>query len=378
MNNIQPRQVFEIALDKKVFSLLPANVQNYLRVMASEEDVSIKGGVVKLIVLTYLLAQGKLKDRNRWEIERKVNDFDLVFVYKELPVDFKKEIVEKFNRVQAKLKAAGICLEAKDIAFVEAGTKEQAAAKIVGDIDMTINEVAATPQDGRWYFYYTSQCYRDMIGGLGVSNPQPGHFWFNAGRIIPSSFQMIRLIKFLVVGKVYKIYLPKWQVALYMENYQKKVAAGEMPPNAPLGFYSLVLLSNYFGDKPLLQKKAMVALYDLGFTDMLDPNLYIRQQEQIFKNTGVNFELTDFTIEQVVDRYLEGRKKKEESQKNRQQARAQCVHEFQNINCDLCGKNQCVIETCVKCSKNRNGGVLPCTLRMRQGIVDPAGFYEIK
>jgi hypothetical protein len=378
MDNIQKRQVYSVLLDAKVFNLLPDNLKNYLRAMADEEDVVLRGGAVKLVVLTSLMLQGKLNDRKRWEVELKVNDFDVSFVYKQLPVDLKIQVSEKFSRIKNKLAEVGVPLEAKDVDIIEEPTQERAAARVVGFIDMTINEVAMMPQGRRWYFYYTPQCYRALAEGIGISNPQPGHFWFNAGRIIPSSFQMIRLVKFLAAGKVNKIYLPKWWLALYMENYQNKVAEGQMPANAPLGFYSLVLLKNYFGDKPLLQKRAIVALYDLGFTDMLDPEMYIRQQERIFADSGARFEQTDFTIEEVIDRYLEGRRKKEESRTNRQAARADCGHEFKTINCNLCGRNQCAIETCAKCGKNKTGGYLPCTLRMYAGQTDPDGFYELK
>jgi hypothetical protein len=173
---------------------------------------------VKLVVLTSLMLQGKLNDRKRWEAERKINDFDVSFVYNKLPDDLKNVVAEKFNRVRDKLAAVGVSLEAKDIELVEESTRERAVARVVGLIDMTINEVAMMPQNRQWYFYYTPQCYRALAEGIGISNPQPGHFWFNAGRIIPSSFQMIRLVKFLVAGKVDKIYLPKWWRALYMEN----------------------------------------------------------------------------------------------------------------------------------------------------------------
>ncbi len=378
MENIQKRQIYSAPLTGKIFELLPENVKNYLRAMVGEEDVAIKGGVVKFVILTSLILQNKCRDRKRWDAERKINDFDLVFIYKELPADLKKEVVEKFNRVEAKLAMNNIPLEAEDIDIIAAPAREAAIARIVGNIDTTINEVAMMPKDRKWYFYYTPQCYWALVEGLGVSNLQSGHFWLNAGRAFPSAFQMIRLIKLLVSGKGNKIYLPKWQLKLYFENYQKKVAAGEMPANAPLGFYSLVLMKNYFGDKPLLQKKAMVALYDLGFTDMMDPEMYIRQQERIFADAGADFSLADFTIEEVVDRYLESKKKKEEAQTVRQQARNQCEHEFETIDCDLCGKNKCAITACAKCGKNKNSGVLPCVLRLRQGITDPVGFYSIK
>jgi hypothetical protein len=232
---------------------------------------------------------------------------------------------------------------------------------------------------GGWKIFYTPFALKHLAQGVGMFiRPKTTNLYYSAGRVFPSALGMIRLIKFLVAGKVNKIYLPRWWLTLYMENYQKKVAAGEMPPNAPLGFYSLVLLKNYFGDKPLLQKKAMVALYDLGFTDMLDPELYIRQQEAIFCDADKEFALKDFTIEEVFDRYLENRRKKEESKKNRQAARANCVHEFKIIDCDLCGRNRCVIETCSKCGKNKTNGFLPCTMRFYAGQTDPSGFYELK
>ena len=378
MEIIQKRHIYKILLDDKLTKFLPDMVKNYLRVMLDEENIVIKGGVVKLIVLTLMMSQGRLKDRNRWEKERKINDVDLVFSYKELPEDLRGEVVSKFNRIKDKLGKSGIPLEAKDIDIIEEPSQERAVARVIGFIDMTINEVSMMPKNGQWYFYYTPQCYHALSEGVGIPNPKSGHIWYNAGRMIPSALQIIRMLKFLVAGKVNKIYLPRWWITLFLRNYEKKVAAGEMPANAPLGFYSLVLLKNYFGGNPLAQKKAMVALYDLGFTDMVDPEIYIRQQAQIFANAGADFSLADFTIEEVVDRYLESKKKKEEAQAVRQQARQQCAHEFETINCDLCGKNKCAITTCVKCGKNKGSGILPCVLRMRQGITDSAGFYWIK
>jgi hypothetical protein len=315
MENIQKRQIYSAPLTGKIFELLPENVKNYLRAMVGEEDVAIKGGVVKFVILTSLILQNKCRDRKRWDAERKINDFDLVFIYKELPADLKREVVEKFNRVEAKLAMNNIPLEAEDIDIIAAPAREAAIARIVGNIDMTINEVAMMPKDRKWYFYYTPQCYRALVEGLGVSNLQSGHFWLNTGRAFPSAFQMIRLIKLLVSGKGNKIYLPKWQLKLYFEII-KKGGGGRNAGQRAAGVLFAGADEKLFWRQTFVAEKAMVALYDLGFTDMMDPEMYIRQQEQIFANAGTDFSLADFTIEEVVDRYLESKKKKKKRKRS--------------------------------------------------------------
>lgn len=365
-------------VNSRILDMLPAEARRIFSVLEKEENTVIKGGVAKLVAMKLLESKGIFRDRQRMANESRINDIDLDFIVVGNAEAARDLIIEKFNRLADKFATAGIFLDAKDVEIIKAANFGQGIEKIINRNDLAMNEFAMDFSGRTWRLHYTQRACQQLIDGIGVLNSKPGHIHYDAGRVFPSALGMVRLIKFLVAGKVNKIYLPNWWRKLYFENYQKKVAAGEMPANAPLGYYSLVLLKNYFGNNDLLQKKAMVAFYDLGFTDMLDPELYIRQQEQVFKNSGSRFEQNDFTIEDVISRYLENEQKKIENQKNRQAARAQCVHEFQTIDCDLCGKNQCAIEACAKCGKNKNSNILPCTLRMYSGQTDQAGFYEMK
>ena len=358
---------------------LSPDIKNLLATLENQHAVAIKGGIAKLCLMTVLMHEGRFKDVPRWQLEKKINDIDIVFIQDPTSPDFRQELIDKYNSIHALLEAKGLTINPRDIDIVEEQRMTEAVTKILAANDLTINEVVLVPDNGQWRLFFTPNCERHMIEGVGVFvKPKTTNIHYSAGRIFPSPLGLIRLLKFLVVGKVGKIYLPRWWLTLYFENYQKKVKAGDLPAGGPLGLYSLVLLKNYFGDNLALQNKAMVALYDLGFTDILNPDLYIKQQEAIFADANKDFELKDFTIEEVFERFLESKKRKEDSQKNRQAARLGCEHEVQTIDCSLCGKNRCIIENCVKCGRSKNPQPLPCTLRLWRGETDPSGFYWIQ
>lgn len=372
------KKIDTLVLNRAIIESLPFNARQIFSVLEREKDVIIKGGVVKLAVMYFLEKKGLFKNPRRLAAESRIKDIDLDFIVIGNVANARQRVVEKFNHLQTAFAESGIYLDAKDIEIIEAGSWAGGVEKIIERNDLIMNEVAMDYFNGCWRLYYTLRAFRNLIDGIGVLNPKQGHILYNAGRVIPSALGIVRLIKFLVAGKADKIYFPKWWRSLYMENFQNKIKTGEANVCAILGFYSLVLMKNYFGENPVLQKKAMVVLYDLGFTDLLDPDLYIRQQEQAFKDAGNRFEQTEFSIDEIIDRYLENKQKREEGQKIRRLKKSQCMHKFEEINCDLCGENRCVIENCVKCGKNKTGMLPPCSLRMFAGQTDPDGFYEIK
>lgn len=378
MENNDAKKVNTLTLVPAIINSLPPQARRILRVLEKEGNVVIKGGTVKLVAMALLEKKGQFKDHERFVRESRIKDIDLDFIVVGSLAAMQRQVIEKFHRLEQYFQASEMYLNARDIELIEAESWEKGIEAIMGRNDLAMNELAMDYFNGRWHFYYTQRACRNLIEGVGVLNPKPGHILYDAGRIFASPLGIIRLVKFLVTGKVKKIYLPKYWLELYSEYYQKKVKSGEMPPNAPLGFYSLVLMKNYFGDDPQLQKKALVALYDLGFTEILDPDLYIRQQESIFANTGNYFEQVDFTIEEIISRYFQAKQKREENRKNRHGGQAACEHEFETIECDRCGQNRCVIETCAKCGKNKDNAFLPCVLRMRAGETDPNGFYRLK
>jgi hypothetical protein len=358
--------------------VLPQNFQDFLAALAGENNIVIKGGVAKLCLMAMLKVEGKLKDEERWQKQQKINDIDFNFIFPPETRDLRKQFIEKYQRIKDLLSTINFQIEPKDMNIVEAKSIKDGMMKILENNDLTINEEAVALISGKWKIFYTPSAALHLANGIGVLNPKPGHIWNSAGRIFPSPLGMVRLFKFLVRGTVDKIYLPKWWLTLYFENYKKKIANNELPVGTTLSYYSLILMKNYFGTSPELQNRAMILLKDLGFTDLLDPQAYIKQQEEFLKDFSGNIEIKQLTIEDVFERFLEFKKKGDENKKKRLVSHLQCDHEFQAFECDLCGKNQCFIENCLKCDKNKNTSPPPCTLRFWMGKIEPADFYSIK
>lgn len=358
--------------------ILPQNIQDFLTTLAGQENIVIKGGVAKLCLMAMLKAEGKLKDDERWQKQQKINDIDFIFIFSPETRDLKKQFIEKYQTIKKLLSPINFQIEPKDMNIVEAKSLKDGMMTILKANDLTINEEAVAVIGDKWKIFYTPSAAAHLADGIGVLNPKPGHIWNSAGRIFPSPLGMVRLLKFLIRGNVDKIYLPKWWLDLYFSSYQRKIENGDLPADTTLSFYSLILMKNYFGKDPLLQKRAMEVLCDLGFTRLFDPQAYVKQQEEILENFQGDIELKPLTIEEVFDRYVDFRKKGEENKKKRLDSHSQCEHRFQSFECDLCGKNHCFIENCVKCDKNKNTSPPPCTLRFWMGKIDPNDFYPIK
>ncbi|MCU0653114.1 MAG: hypothetical protein MUD10_02535 [Candidatus Pacebacteria bacterium] len=376
-NNAQ--NIRSLDFGQRYFKHLSPQVADVLSLLQGEERIAFKGGIAKLCLMAAMIEHENLKDMKRWRLEQRINDIDLVFIFPSGQDDLKEMILEKFERTKNILLSRNIYLDPRDVDIIEDVNLEKALARILGSDDLTINEVALIFVAGKWRLFYSDLALDHTVRGIGmIAKPKTTNIHYDAGRIYFSPLGVVRLIKFLASCKVQKICLPKWRLGLLFDNYQKKVKAGQMPQNAPLGFYSLVLMKNYFGNDELAQKKAMVVLYDLGLTDMLDPELYVRQQEAIFADAHKEFALKEFTMEEIVDKYIENRSKREAAAKERQATRANCAHEFEAVPCELCGQNKCEIRYCQKCGKNQNAQPLPCTLRMWQGVCDPKDFYSLK
>jgi len=371
-------QINTVDLKDDYFNALPKNVQDILLALKGQENLCVKGGVAKLCLMAMLMTEGKLKDNARWQAQQKINDIDFIFIFPPEIRDLRERFIERYQKINNLLLAKDCHVQPKDINIIDAVSVKEGIRAILEANDLTINEETVVFDDGKWKIFFTPTAASHLAKGIGVLNPKPGHVWKSAGRIFPSSLGMIRLLKFLVRGNVDKIYLPKWRLDIYFQHYKKKVETGEWPEGATLIFYSLVFIKNYFGNNPELQNKAMAILCDLGFTPILDPQAYIKQQEGILENHKGELESNDLTIEEVFGRYLELKKRQEDNKTKRQANLVRCIHEYKTIECDLCGKNRCIIENCVKCERNKNPSPLPCTLRMWMGDLDPNDFYPIE
>jgi len=367
------KEIFIIALRDDAIALLPFKVRGILGALAGERGMLVKGGIARLCLMTLIAKKGKLEGRDRLETEKRIGDIDLVIWDDGRQPNFRQAAAEKFESLRQRLATAGVIFEPKNIDIIDLNGAAAPVEKIFDTTDLTINELALGYENG-WRVYYTANAIKHVAKGWGVFvRPKPTNIRYDAGRVFPSPLGMVRLLKFLVTGKVKKIYLPKHWRTLYFQDYTRKVKEGLRQEGAPLGLHSLVLMENYFGGDDRLQKKAMVALYDLGFTDLLDPDLYIRRQKDIFSRAKLRFELKDLSFDDVFDRYLE-----EKNHKYQQRAGEQCAHEYEPAACDLCGKRNCPIEVCAKCGRGKSGPIMPCTVWMREGKLEPEGFYEIK
>jgi len=369
------KEIFSIALRDDVIVFLPFKVRGIMRALAGEPDVLIKGGVARLCLMTLIAKKGKLEGRSRLEIEKRIGDVDLAIWDDGRRPDFRRQSAAKYEILRQKLSTAGAIFEPKNLDIIEMGGVRAPVERIFETTDLTINEVVLGYEAG-WRIYYTANAIGHIAKGWGVFvRPKPTNIRYDAGRVFPSPLGMIRLLKFLVSGKVEKIYLPVHWRKLYFQDYERKLKQGLRQKDAPLGLHSLVLMKNYFGDNDRLQKKAMVALYDLGFTDLVDPDLYIRRQEDIFARAKLNFEIKDLSFDEVFARYLEEKNKAGGPYVSRAE---QCAHEYKSETCGLCGKRTCAIEVCAKCGRGKGGQAMPCSVWMREGRLEPEGFYEIQ
>lgn len=371
------RQIFSISLREEHIALLPRKVRAVLGALAGERNILVKGGISRLCLMVLIDKKGKLEDRARLDIEKRIGDVDLAIWPDNKNPDARAQLNQRYVNLAQKLYAAGAIFEPKNIDIIDVDGGGAPVEKVFETTDLTINEVALGYEGNAWRVYYTSQAIRHLAKGWGVFVcPKPTNIRIDAGRVFPSPLGMVRLLKFLVSGKVKKIYLPVHWRKLYFADYERKLKEGLRQSNAPLGLHSLVLMKNYFGNDDRLQKKAMFALYDLGFTTLLDPDLYIRQQEDIFARAQMRFELKDLSFEDVFNRYLE--EKNRRYQPRHAAAAEPCAHAWEQTSCDLCGKRACAIETCKNCGKGKSCPPMACTVWMRECRLEPEGFYEIK
>ncbi len=370
------KEIFSIALRADIVALLPRKVRAVLNALAGERNLLIKGGIARLSLMALIEKKGKLENPSRLDIEKRIGDVDLAFWQSGSGRDFRSELCQKYAAIAQKLYAVGVVFEPKNIDIIDLDGGKPPVEKIFDATDLTINEVALGCEGNVWRIYYTSHAIKHIATGWGVFvRPKPTNIRTDAGRVFPSPLGMVRLLKFLVSGKVKKIYLPVHWRKLYFADYERKLKEGLRQPNAPLGLHSLVLMKNYFGNDDRLQKKAMFALYDLGFTTLLDPDLFIRQQEDIFSRAKMRFELKDLGFDDVFNRYLEEKNRK---YPQRPAGAEQCMHVYEQTACNLCGRRVCAIEACKNCGKGKSRPPMACTVWMRECRLEPEAFYEIK
>jgi len=342
-------------------NLLPEHLKLVLEKLKKERCLVLKGGIARLSLLETLRARGKSIKADRLARERGVKDLDIILVHFGTLPKSKDWLLEKEKEIREKLDEKRIVLMGEDIEPIR-GTvhedgkiTEETIEKILETRDLTINEVILVPEEGAWYIYYTQRCWRDLILGIGIINARdPKLTRRDCGRIILSSRAIYRLLKFLVEGKIEKIYFPEWQRIAHLVEMLRRQTKGELPQGANLGRYSLIIVHKYKDSDVQIKGRWMRVLTGFGFTEIWDFDKFAAEQkifDSLKSNGDFQFE-SDLSFAQIIDRLISERAQREEARHQRKVERNECVHQFENIPCQGCSV-QCLFQKCQKCTKYR-------------------------
>jgi len=345
---------------------LPEFVRTALDALKDQPDIVIKGGLARLCLIEVLNAKKLWHDEERRQIERKCKDLDLVFLYRHSVGKDKDYLLQRFDKMEQYLAGFGILLKGEDVRPIKGGVDELTIKKIVSTTaDLTINECLLAPLNGGWTIFYTPQCERDLIQGIGFLCPQDGHIRYSWGRILPSPLGWVRMIKFLCQGKIRQIYIPPWWVNDHLKESERMSNEVYDSSGLILGLYGLSLMEKYGKDNYQFQQRAAKVLNALGFSPTRDPVEFVEIQKQNLITQGKEFSLSELSFGQALEGTIYKQHVRENRRFNRNQNKKLCEHQWQEWQCDGCAA-RCVLHSCLLC-KASDTNDLPCNKRMEYG-----------
>jgi hypothetical protein len=348
-----------------------------LEKLKNENDLAIRGGVARLVLLESLQAQGKKISKPRIERERThaKQDLDVILTHnenlskaKEILLDRAKKIMEKDLPIP--LMEDGFEPFQGDLA------NEKTIKRILATRDLTINEVILIPRDGQWWMYYTKRAWRDALLGIGMLNARdPTLTRRDLGRIVPTSRGFYRLLRAFIEGIVEKIWLPEWQVTAHLLEMARLQSLKKIPVGQNLGGYSLLIARRY-KDSPVMQKRWMQVLRKLRFITLQSWQEFIAEQkllEALTSNKKIKIDLAtlifnlggefaeEITLKEKIELLIQRNQRRKEARRERQLQRETCQHRFESIQCEGC-RIRCWIQKCQKCTRVifPNKTELPC------------------
>ncbi len=340
--------------------LLPKEIRKILGQLGKSKYLAIKGGVARLTFLKKLISDGKIENPIRIAVqftEEKVNDLDVVIIHYKSLAESKEWLLEKEAEIRKKLSDLSLPFGGEDLEPVRGKSNtdghpsDKVIEKILNSRDLTINEVLLVPNAEKWYLYYTAECWRDTLSGVGMVNVKPKHFRYDSGRIILANYGLFRLLKFWVDRKVEEVFLPQWMVNAHLKETKRLQEEKRVPTGANLGWYSLIVINKY-KDKPDRQERWMMVLNKLGLSNCRTFEEFAKEQNQLFRDkAGFDFEFeSGESFGEVIDRLLNQRKKRAEMQNQRKENKKECNHQFQKVSCSGCTFN-CQMKNCTICTK---------------------------
>lgn len=357
------RELRSTVLDSRVQAQLPEFARAALNALGQEPDIVIKGGLARLCFIEALVAKKLWRDEERRQIERKIKDLDLVFLYRHTIGKDKDYLLQRFDKMEQYLAGFGITLKGEDVRPMKGGIDEQTIRKIVSTTaDLTINECLLAPINGQWTIFYTPQCERDLIQGIGFLDPQDGHIRYSWGRVLPSPLGWVRMIKFLCQGKIRQIYIPPWWVNDHLREAERMSNEVYDSSGLILGLYGLSLMEKYGKDNYPFQQRAAKVLNALGFSPTRDPQEFIEMQKENLVAQGKEFSLSELSFGQALENTIYKQHVRERQRFNRNQNKKMCEHQWQEWQCDGCAP-RCMLHSCLQC-KASGTNELPCNKRV--------------
>lgn len=365
------RKIHRIELTELPLSS-PEDTKKTLSIIAEEDKdgcVVVKGGIARLMALLEISERKNIVDfERRMMIEKIVNDLDIIVLHWETLPKSKEFLTEVVKNIREKLLCQGICLDPEDIEPIRTnGSEEKTIGKIIYNRDLTINQVCMKFENGVWVLYYTPQCYRHLIKGIGMlGKKDKGTLRLDMGRLMPTPYGLFGLLKFWIEGKVHSIKLPLWMLKAYIEEMKR---IGE---TCPLGTYGVFLSEKYASHPEFVKARWMTALRLLRLTNLSTFEEFSIEQHKLFKEkTGKAFELQSRSFEERLDDMIAQSENRLEAKKEKKEARDKCEHEVVDIVCNGC-PNECSFEKCTKCTAYQKDTEheLPCNIAVNTGNED--------
>lgn len=355
------RAFYDRIVPERVIMGLDREIRQSIRIVSRVPEVGIRGGIARLVALQYFNWDNKC-DSRRVAQEQDVNDLDVFTSVPNLVRD--REILgARYRRVASKLGRAGLPeIDPEDFGMFEGQEFVQAMDGMILGNDFTLNEVAIYFADGQCHLRYTNAAWRDLINGMGYLNPNQGLVWYKNSLMCPSSLGLARMLKFMVRGRVNKVFMPPWWLKLYRQCLEN--------PKLPLSTYSLIAFEHYARNQEERQRMLQI-MNEWGLTQETHVGMFVKAQQAELLGIGTPFEFDKRTFDEILEAKVLGRIKARGAKDDRKRTQEGHAHEFIASRCEECDKG-CMIERCTHpgCTKFRfEKKYLPCTNATKRALI---------
>ncbi|MFH1657381.1 MAG: hypothetical protein ABH919_02840, partial [bacterium] len=325
---------------KNVFSVrapvdsLPEPIRKLLYLLGGEEEqkIALTGGMARFVLLKSLANQGKFINPAWLNEAAKLTDVDIkIGHYDSLPRS-REEVIQRAAAIEERLKVVlaenvlKLDFDTMNFSGRDGIASERTISTLLGNMDVTVDEVVLMPRNGVWYLYYTPRCWKHTLEGVGILTAKNVRREKN-GITVPNSLALYRLARIFAAGKVAKAVIPKYLLDLYSENVNRLQKQRKLSKGANLGHYSLALVQSVKDNAPA-QRRLMQFLSSLEMTKETNFEVWASAQEVLgrFGCNGRLFNFRNIPFAEKVERKIAFIRKKEDQQMKKKKIRDTCNH----------------------------------------------------